>query len=192
MNYDFLEQPDTPIPANLTVPSGNCFKFLLYGCGVQIYQCITNGNSGSWSQVGPDAYLINDKKTETFTPKYEVAHHYFQQTRKITWQSLVKNDNSLVIAKLIAQSSSPDGSENIPWLKTQATSNQGKGAFDDISYVLRINTKGGVAPPAAQCGTTYSNGTLYRSDYDTEYCRSLVFKTKRLVLTRNGTRSNFL
>ncbi|CAG8529177.1 13847_t:CDS:2, partial [Dentiscutata erythropus] len=97
-------QPDTPIPANLTVPSGNCFKFLLYGCGVQIYQCVTNGSSGSWSLVGPNAYLINDKKTEKFTPKYEVAHHYYQQTR----------------------------------------------------------------------GTTYSNGTLYRSNYDTEYCSIIV------------------
>ncbi|CAG8750506.1 19784_t:CDS:2, partial [Dentiscutata erythropus] len=155
-------QPDTPIPANLTVPSGNCFKILLYGRGVQIYQCVTSGSSGSWSQVGPDAYLINNNKTENFTSKFEVAHHYFQQTPVnggiITWQSLVKGDNSLVIAKKISQSPSPDGPENVPWLETQTTSNQGEGTFSNITYVLRINTKGGVAPPATQCGTTYSNG----------------------------------
>ncbi|RIB06604.1 hypothetical protein C2G38_2216672 [Gigaspora rosea] len=167
------EQPNTPIPVNITVPSGNCFEFLLYGSGVQIYQCVTNGSSTQWSLVGPDAYLINDIKSENFTPQYEAVHHYFQKTPvndgKITWESIIYEDTSLVIAKLIAQSPSPDGSENIAWLKTQATSNQGKGAFENITYVLRINSKGGVAPPTAQCGTTYQNGTLISSDYTTEY-----------------------
>ncbi|RIB27297.1 hypothetical protein C2G38_27632 [Gigaspora rosea] len=166
------EQPNTEIPANLTVPSGNWFKFLLYGCGDQIYQCVTSGSSSQWSTVGPDAYLVNNKR-DPFTSKYEVGHHYWQKTPvnggKITWQSIIKRDNSLVIAKLIAQSASPDGPQNIPWLITQSTSNQGEGAFEDITYVLRINPKGGVAPPASQCGTTYTNGTLYRSHYTTEY-----------------------
>ncbi|CAG8837165.1 2913_t:CDS:2, partial [Gigaspora margarita] len=140
------EQPNTEIPANLTVPSGNCFKFLLYGCGDQIYQCVISGNSHQWSAV-------NNKKVP-FTSKYEVGHHYWQKTPvnggRITWQSIVKGDNSLVIAKLIAQAASPDGPQNIPWLITKSTSNQGEEAFEDITYVLRINPKGGVAPPVTQ------------------------------------------
>ncbi|CAG8847489.1 24790_t:CDS:2, partial [Racocetra persica] len=119
-------QPATVIPANLTVPYGNNFQFLLYGAGVQQYQCINNGSSTpQWSQVGPDAYLINDIKREPFNLKYEVAYHYFQPTPvnggRITWQSIILEDTSLVITKLTNSSVSPDGPANIPWLLTKAT-----------------------------------------------------------------------
>ncbi|CAG8655495.1 4535_t:CDS:2 [Cetraspora pellucida] len=168
-----LDEPNTELPANLTVPSGNCFQFLLYGSGVQQYQCLINNGTPQWSQVGPDAYLINDIKKESFTSKYEVAHHYFQPTPvnggRITWQSIVKKDDSLVIAKIIASSPSPNGSGNVPWLQTQATSNQGNGRFSNITYVLRINTKGGVAPSVDQCGSTYQNSQTAAINYTTEY-----------------------
>src|SRR5438067_12657171 len=64
---------------------------------------------------------------------------------RVTWKSIIHSDNSLVIAVVIAQSASPDGLRNIPWLLLKATSNQGTGAFTDVSFVVCVDTDGGVA-----------------------------------------------
>jgi len=169
-------QPSTPLPDNLTLPDGQDFKFLLYGSGVQVYQCTANstaGQPGSWTLVGPNAYLVNDVSSDSFDPSMEVAHHYFQATAvnggRATWESLVQGDTSLVITKIIGQSDSPDGPENIPWLLTQTTSTQPGGQFSDITYVLRVNTQDGVAPSAESCGTDYPNTAKFNSTYTTEY-----------------------
>jgi hypothetical protein len=37
------------------------------------------------------------------------------------WKSLVKNDDSLIVAKIIAQNVSPDGPKHLPWLVSQVT-----------------------------------------------------------------------
>lgn len=37
------------------------------------------------------------------------------------WKSIIKNDNSLIVAKVIAQNTSPDGPSNLPWLVSQVT-----------------------------------------------------------------------
>ncbi|CAG8690389.1 18347_t:CDS:2, partial [Racocetra fulgida] len=69
----------------------------------------------------------------------------------ITWKSIILEDTSLVITKVTNSSASPDGPANIPWLQTQTTSTQGNGSFSNITFVLRINTKGGVAPSEDKC-----------------------------------------
>lgn len=37
-----IEKPDIDLPEGIEIPSGNDFKFLLYGTGVQKYKCATN------------------------------------------------------------------------------------------------------------------------------------------------------
>ena len=79
---------------------------------------------------------------------------------RVTWKSIIHSDNSLVIAVVIAQSASPDGLRNIPWLLLKATSNQGTGAFTDVTFVVRVDTDGGVAPPIDDCKYIYIS--IYR------------------------------
>ncbi|CAJ0835920.1 1305_t:CDS:2, partial [Entrophospora sp. SA101] len=139
------------------IPEGHVFKFLLYGAGVQKYQCATNETTKAkfWAFVGPSAYLINDIKKEKFKKEYRVAYHFFQEKPvnggRPTWKSIIESDKSLVITAVRSQAPSPDDpAKNVPWLVTQATHNEGPGAFSDVTYILRIATYGGIAPPAKQ------------------------------------------
>jgi len=55
----------------------------------------------------------------------------------------------------------------IQWLLLRATSNTGTGVFSDVTYVIRANTTGGVAPAASSCDstTTADMRVPYTADY---------------------------
>jgi len=157
------KEPHGGLPSAIT-PSAN-FKFLLYGSGAQIYRCNTTTSQKSWDFVGPQADLFTD-------PEHKVGKHFFQPTPvnggRATWESVLNCDDSGVITKTIT--TYPVDSKNIPWLLTQTTGNiGGKGAFSDVKFVVRTNTKDGVAPPLSECGTKFHNNDLFKSDYSTEY-----------------------
>jgi hypothetical protein len=40
---------------------------------------------------------------------------------RVAYESIVEEDNSLLVAKAIAQSDSPDGPMNLPWILGEAT-----------------------------------------------------------------------
>ncbi|CAJ0755058.1 19822_t:CDS:2 [Entrophospora sp. SA101] len=171
------KQPNINLPEGIKIPEGHVFKFLLYGAGVQKYQCATNETTKAkfWAFVGPSAYLINDIKKEKFKKEYRVAYHFFQEKPvnggRPTWKSIIESDKSLVITAVRSQAPSPDDpAKNVPWLVTQATHNEGPGAFSDVTYILRIATYGGIAPPASDCGTKYKEGQELSIYYTTQYC----------------------
>ncbi|CAI2176033.1 2661_t:CDS:2 [Funneliformis geosporum] len=123
------EKPDIPLPKNISVPNDHKFKFLLSAYGVQIYKCVVNEHvPNNWTQVTPDTYCVNDKRTETFVPEYEVAYHYMLKKPihegRAVWESLVKGDDSLLVAKNVATNVSPDGKMNLPWLVNKATAKE--------------------------------------------------------------------
>ncbi|CAB4396633.1 uncharacterized protein OCT59_019555 [Rhizophagus irregularis] len=168
------EMPNIDFPKNITIPDHHKFDFLLSAYGVQIYKCFVNNHiPNNWTLVTPDAFCINDKHTQTFTPEFEVVHHYFLPKLinggRIVWKSIIKNDNSLIVAKVIAQNTSPDGPSNLPWLVSQVTHHEGEGRYSEVTYVLRVNTQGGVAPAAEQCGTFYPDGAIVKIPYNTDY-----------------------
>ncbi|RIA91708.1 hypothetical protein C1645_766834 [Glomus cerebriforme] len=166
------KQPIINLPSNITIPPHSNFKFILYGHGYQIYKC--SAENKTWTLVTPQANLISDKYTQVFTPFYEVAKHYFVEEPinggRPTWESILNGDNSRVTTKIIATNASPDDPKrNVPWLVTQTTANFGKGAFDDITFIIRVNTLGGVAPSVEECGVQYKDNELYYSEYSTDY-----------------------
>ncbi|GBC02937.1 hypothetical protein RclHR1_00490023 [Rhizophagus clarus] len=165
------EQPNIKLPVNISIPNGHEFDFLLFASGVQIYKCFVNKDiPNNWTLVMPDAYLVNDKRNQPFTP---VVHHHFIQEPinggKVVWESIIKKDNSLVVAKDIAQNVSPNGPGNVLWLVLQVTHHEGKGRFSDITYVLRVLTLGGVEPADDKCGTLYPDGAIVKIPYQSEY-----------------------
>jgi len=133
----------------LAPPAGHVPYLVLHARGVQIYTC--NGD-GTWNPASlPQADLYFDNGLAMGT-------HFGGPT----WQ--MRDGSFVKAAKLKA--SSPDPSA-IAWLQLQATTT-GAGADGDrlakTTYILRVNTVGGMAP-AGGCtaGTTVS--VPYEADY---------------------------
>lgn len=128
-------RPVVDAPAALTVPDGNRLTGVFSAEGVQTYTC----TDGAWKLLEPAATLWakNDQSRRT------VALH----SRGPVWVSTV--DGSAVNAAAIANSPKTG---TIPELLLQSTATRGTGVFADVSYIQRLNTRGGVAPTTACTG----------------------------------------
>lgn len=124
------------VPPALKVPDGNRLTSVLAAEGVQTYTC----TDGAWKLLEPAATLWAKKDPSHRT----VALH----SRGPVWVSTV--DGSAVNAAAIANSPK---SGTIPVLLLQATATRGTGIFTDVSYIQRLDTRGGVAPTTACSGT---------------------------------------
>jgi hypothetical protein len=56
----------------------------------------------------------------------------------------------------------------IPWLLLKAVSNEGDGRMAKITYIQRLDTAGGIAPPASDCNASRLD-TVERVDYVATY-----------------------
>jgi hypothetical protein len=122
--------------SNLTVPAGNKLFFRVFAEGVQIYRW----NGTSWAFVAPEAVLsANPGGTGV------VGLHYAGPT----WESV---SGSKVIG--VVDDRCPVGASDIPWLRLRAVTSEGPGVFQDVTFILRLYTSGGVAPttPGAVIG----------------------------------------
>jgi hypothetical protein len=143
------QSPDLPSPLCDTVeaPQGNRVAFHAYAIGVQIYRW----NGTSWTFVEPVATLFADADYHD-----KVGIHYAGPT----WES---NNGGKVVAMRMADCS-PDPTA-IPWLLLRTVTNDGPGIFGSVTYVQRVNTKGGLAPTAPGA----SIGAVAEVPYTTEY-----------------------
>ena len=100
--------------------------------GTQIYDCRKSPAGYAWVLRQPDATLTDaDGRVQ--------AHHG-------AGPSWTAADGSSIGGRPITVIPSPRA-DAIPWLVLQASSHDGHGLFDDVTYVLRTETVGGVAPP---------------------------------------------
>jgi len=143
------------LPQELATP-GETEVVTLHAQGAQIYECRA-GDRGvlAWAAREPIATLLLGGKT--------IGRHYAGPN----WEHI---DGSAVAAKLAARVAAPDASD-IPWLKLDVTERRGRGVLSDVTTILRINTKGGVAP----AGACDKAGALISVAYSTDY----VFLAKR-------------
>ncbi|HSQ20435.1 MAG TPA: DUF3455 domain-containing protein [Blastocatellia bacterium] len=120
----------------MRVPAGNKVAFHVYARGVQIYRW----DGTTWVFVAPVATLFADANYAA-----QVGIHYAGPT----WES---NSGSKVLATRVA-GCTPDPTA-IPWLRLQSVSTNGPGVFNSVTFIQRVNTKGGVAPavPGASIG----------------------------------------
>lgn len=141
--------PDLP-PAvcdSVKAPSGNVLAAHVYAVGVQIYRW----NGSGWTFVEPSATLFADANHHVKT-----GIHYAGPT----WES--NNGGKVTAARL--ESCSPDPTA-IPWLLLQATSTDGPGVLNSVTYIQRVNTVGGLVPTAP--GVTV--GAVAEVPYAAEY-----------------------
>jgi hypothetical protein len=131
----------------LAVPAGNKVSKKLYAEGVQIYRW----NGTSWAFVAPRADLYANSGNTGL-----VGIHYGGPT----WES---NSGSKVVAAVLERCT--PNANAIPWLLLEAVSSQGPGPFDDVTFIQRVHTVGGVAP--AQPGSV--PGEEVEVPYTAEY-----------------------
>jgi hypothetical protein len=140
------------VDAAIQVPEGNKLGFVLDAYGTQIYVCQASGTSYAWALKAPDAKLYNTKGKE-------VGIHYAGPT----WE--YKDGSSVVGARLAAVTPDPTA---IPWLLIEATTHEGSGKMDGVTYIQRLETVGGLAPAAASC-TADNVGVLAPIEYSATY-----------------------
>jgi Protein of unknown function (DUF3455) len=164
------------VPTRIKVPAG--YKPFLVGhaVGTQNYICAPAAtNTGvDWLFIGPQATVFNAGSEQILT--------HFQSTNptesdpllaiQATWQH--SRDTSAVWAKKIRGSSDPDyvAPDAIEWLLLGETRVQlGPTNGDKLAatvYIQRVNTVGGLKPPASECtpGTVNNRRLVY---YEADY-----------------------
>jgi uncharacterized protein DUF3455 len=140
------------VPAEIRVPKGQKLKAEAHAKGFQVYTCKNDGGKYAWTLKGPDAELF-DKKGKA------VGRHFTGPT----WEWKGK---SQVTGKMEKSVASPDAG-SVAWLLLAATGHSGKGVLSKVTYIQRLNTKGG-KPPAGGCDATHE-GQETRMAYTADY-----------------------
>lgn len=143
------------LPAAIQVPAGNKVAMETVGVGDITYQCSAKKDMAGqfeWVFVGPDARLNNRSGTQ-------VGKYYGPPA---TWESM---DGSRLTATQIAVA--PNGTGNIPSQLVKANPAMGSGAMSGVTYIQRVDTKGGVAPamPCAAGNMGAKHVVKYQADY---------------------------
>jgi len=133
-----LTQAQAPV-SDVVDPADSKVVYQTQGRGDQIYICARQKDGMQWVLKGPAATLYDANSGQ------EVGKHGEGPTW--TWK-----DGSAVTGKVVGRRPSPD-SANLPWLLLKATLVPGLNgpfdkpeALDQITFVRRTQTHGGVAP----------------------------------------------
>ncbi|MES1162724.1 MAG: DUF3455 domain-containing protein [Rhizobacter sp.] len=142
------------LPEAVRAPMGQKQLMATTGVGEITYECREKkdmAGAHEWAFVGPVATLYSgDKKT--------VGKYYAGPT----WEAA---DGSKVSGKQVAVAPAMPGS--IPLQLVKADPAMGAGAMTGVSYIQRLNTKGGVAP-AMGCDAM-SKGKRQQVAYEADY-----------------------
>lgn len=145
------------LPANLKPPANQKLAFVYHAIGGQKYECTipTGGTKFQWVFVEPVATLYNAKNEE-------VGSH----SAGPTW---THKDGSAVTGSKSAEAPAATASD-IPWLKLITTPKAGaaQGKFSDVTWIQRLNTQGGVAPPEP-CDKVASPDAIFTVGYEADY-----------------------
>jgi hypothetical protein len=141
------------VPAPVQPPAGQKAAMTWTGTGELTYECRAKADNAAmfeWTFVGPDAKLW-DAKSKAAMGKYYAGP---------TWET---SDGSKITGKQVAVA--PASAGNIPFqlVKTEP----GSGSLKDVTYIQRVNTKGGVAP-ADPCNASIT-GTKKTVPYSADY-----------------------
>ncbi|GHB27522.1 DUF3455 domain-containing protein [Salinicola rhizosphaerae] len=122
-------------PDAVTPPSGNEIAMKTVGVGEITYACEMKDGDYAWVFKGPDAKL-NDSDGN------QVGSYYGPPA---TWES---SDGSKITGTQIGTADGGEG--NIPLQLVEANPAEGEGHMSGVTYVQRLETRGGVAP-ASSC-----------------------------------------
>ena len=143
------QPPDVPFP-QIQVGEGNKVFLIGHAFGVQIYTC----NGSVWSSAVPRASLFGDNGKL-------IIHHFAGPS----WQA---KDGSTAVGTVVDKVT-PDLTA-IPWVLLSTTTTPGPDGdrLVDTTFIQRINTVGGLTPPAADCNAATA-GTVVEVPYTADY-----------------------
>jgi hypothetical protein len=141
---------DPEVPTALEPPAGDTVFLVGHAKGVQIYKC----DGTTWQFVEPRAELVDDNGKPIIT-------HFAGPT----WQA---TDGSKVVGTRVAGVNVDP--KAIDWLLLSAKRAVGSpdGLLANTTFIQRVETKNGTAPPAAACKAATVNKiheVPYKSDY---------------------------
>jgi Protein of unknown function (DUF3455) len=153
--------PVAAIPSAIAVPAGHSRYLTLQSAGEVAYECRANGyqDGFEWGLLSASATLYEANAGAGIDRLGSPVGTYASGP---TWEV---NDGSRITGKLIAISSVALG--DIPLQLVQANPSMGKGVMQGVTYVQRLNTRGGVAPHKGCDQSTVSTQVLvkYQADY---------------------------
>ncbi len=142
------------VPDKIKVPAGEEVVLETHATGSQIYVCQPGADGKfAWTLKAPDADL-HDQSGGV------IGHHFAGPAWSLS-------DGSGVTGKVSAKVDSPDPNA-IPWLLVGSTAHSGNGVLSRVTRIQRIHTRGGLAPPAADCTEAKQNVEV-RSSYAADY-----------------------
>ena len=145
------------LPASVQVPAGNKVAWETVGVGEITYQCSAKKDMAGqyeWVFVGPDAKL-NDRSGK------QVGKYYGPPA---TWEAM---DGSKLTAVQVAVAPNTSMSGSIPLQLVKGNPAMGSGAMQGVTYIQRVDTRGGVAPamPCAAGNLNAKQIVKYQADY---------------------------
>lgn len=162
----WLETPPLkdPLEAAIAVPTGSP-RVVLHGkaSGTQNYACAPTaadaGAAYAWKLAGPEATLADCRGAP-------VGRHFASEGGATApeWQT---SDGASIVGHKVAAWTPVGGAPAVPWLLVATDRAAGTGPLRDATYVQRIDTVGGVAPPIA-CGASNA-GVIQKVPYTADY-----------------------
>ena len=147
--------PSPDVPGDIAVPAGHKPFLLTHAAGVQMYVCQTREGGYAWGPATPRAVLRDGRG-------HQIGTHFSGPA----WRA---DDGSTVLGSRVdGETVDPSA---IQWLLIKADSATAGSDGDRLAhttYIQRINTVGGLTPPAAQCNedTVWSHAEIpYTTDY---------------------------
>ena len=159
------------VPTELQVPSGNVAFLVGHAVGTQNYICLPSATSTTgfdWSLFTPEATLLSDDGQQ-LTTHFLGPNPAERGLVRVAWQH--SRDTSTVWAKLF-HDPVPVTPNAIPWLVLQKAGVQAGPTGDTLtatSFIQRVNTHGGVAPPSADCSSLGNVGAKAFIPYTADY-----------------------
>jgi hypothetical protein len=142
--------PSLGLFSKIKVPDGSEPVLKLAARGAQVFRCEKRDGQGIWVFRQPDAELLEaaGKVVGRHGANFSFEHV----------------DGSRLVATIAAYDDAPK-STDLRWL-LMTTRSFGKGAFEGITHVQRINTTGGMPP--ASCDAAHA-GRVLRIDFTSDF-----------------------
>jgi hypothetical protein len=143
------------VPDKLQPGANESLAMIVPAKGVQIYECRARKDRAGeyeWAFVAPEADLFDARGNRT-------GRHYAGPH----WES---TDGSKIVGTVKERADAPVA-DAIPWLLLAAKSVGPEGSFSKVTSIQRVNTVGGVAPPAGCSQATA--GAAARINYTADY-----------------------
>lgn len=137
-----IEPPSLGWFSRIRAPDGHEPVLRLGARGVQIFRCERLGDAFEWRFRQPEAELFD-------ADGRPVGRHGASF-------SFEHSDGSRLLGTVVEHEPSPSA-DSLPWLLL-STRSFGRGAFGAVSYVQRVNTRGGMPP--AGCSAAQANRLL--------------------------------